>query len=68
MKLVDNARDAWRWFSVQAFTLAGSMQVTWLSLPADMKAIIPDEWVMWATVAVCVLGVVGRLTKQGDAE
>jgi len=64
MRLVENARQAWRWFSVQAFVLAGAIQTTWMSLHADLQRTVPPDWVMAATVALCVLGVMGRLVKQ----
>lgn len=60
----DRAKLAYRWFSVQAFVLAGAMQTTWLSLPDDMKVHVPAQWVMGATVIVCVLGIIGRLAPQ----
>ena len=67
MRLVDDARRAWRWFSVQAFVLAGAIQLTWAELPADLKATIPPDWVMYTTAAICALGVVGRLVAQPKA-
>ena len=67
MKLVDNARHAWQWFSVQAFVLAGALQAVWMQLPPDMKTKIPDNLVSVATIAICVLGVIGRLTSQPKA-
>lgn len=66
MKLVDNARQSFRWFSVQAMVLAGAIQTAWLSLPPDLKARVPADWVDAVTIAVLVLGVIGRLVKQGD--
>lgn len=65
---MDRAKVAYRWFSVQAFVLAGAMQSTWLALPEDLKAYVPAQAVMVATVAVCVLGIVGRLAPQPGAQ
>jgi len=61
---MDRAKVAYRWFSVQAFVLAGAMQSTWLALPDDLKAYVPAQWVMVATVPVCALGIIGRLAPQ----
>ena len=58
------AKIAWRWFSVQAFVLAGAIQTTWLTLPVELKAHVPAQWVMGATVAICILGIIGRLAPQ----
>ena len=65
MKLIDNARQAWRFFSVQAMALAGAMQGAWLAMPPDLQARIPAEWVDGLTMAILALGIVGRLVDQG---
>lgn len=62
--LVDNAKNAWRWLSVQAMALAGAVQATWLALPDDMKASIPSSYVQYLTLALVLLGIGGRLVKQ----
>ena len=65
MRLVEDARKAWRWISVQAMALAGAIQVAWLSIPDDMKASIPAKYVTVLTLGLLVLGIAGRLVKQG---
>lgn len=62
--LVDNAGSAWRWLSVQAMALAGAVQGAWLAMPDELKTSIPAHWVQYLTVALLVLGIVGRLVKQ----
>ena len=66
MKLVENANQAWRWFSVQAMALATAIQGAWLLLDTDMRAVIPysDVVVPSLTGVLLVLGIVGRLYKQ----
>jgi uncharacterized protein YecE (DUF72 family) len=64
MKLVDDARSAWRWFSVQAMVLAGAVQMIWLQLPPDLKASVPDAWITYGTIALLVVGTFGRLVDQ----
>lgn len=66
MKLVENAKTAWRWFSVQAMALATAIQLTWAMLDTDMRSVIPyQETVVPAlTGTLLVLGIVGRLYKQ----
>ena len=66
--LVDNARSAWRWFSVQAMVLAGAIQGAWMFIPEDMKASIPAGIVQGATIALLVLGVAGRVVDQTPKE
>lgn len=64
MKLVQDWRQAPRWASMWAMTGAGAIQATWLGIPADMKASIPSDLVMWITIILMVLGSVGRLIDQ----
>lgn len=67
MKLIDNARESWKWFSMQAMTLAGALQGAWLYIPPDLKDNVPVNMVNIVTLALLVAGVVGRLVKQTDA-
>jgi hypothetical protein len=64
MILIRNWRESWRFFSMQAFALAGAIQTTWLSVPAEQQALVPVEWVMYATVLCVALGAIGRVTIQ----
>jgi len=64
MKLIDNARNAWRMFSVQAMALAGAIQAAWIAIPPDLQQQVPDNIVKGVTLALLVLGVAGRLVKQ----
>lgn len=54
MKLLDNWKDAWKWFSVQLVAVAGTIQLTVLAFPDELKGWLPD----WATHALA-LGVLG---------
>ena len=64
MRLVDNARDAWRWFSVQAMALTVAIEGAWLAVPADLKNRVPETWVDAVTMGLLVLGIFGRVVKQ----
>lgn len=64
MKLVDDVRKAWGWFSVQAMASAVALQGGWLMLPDDLRSIVPDNVVRGVTIAILSLGIVGRLVKQ----
>ena len=68
MKLVKNARKAWRWFSVQAFALQGIAAASWLAVPGDMRAAVPPEWLAGAALFLTVLGIAGRLVDQGGGD
>jgi hypothetical protein len=65
MKLIKDARRAWRFFSVQAMALAGALQGAWLAMPPDLQSRVPGDIVDGLTVAILALGIVGRLVDQG---
>lgn len=67
MKLVENAKNAWRWISVQSMVLAGAIQGAWLFVPDDLRASVPQNWLQGITLALMVAGVAGRLVKQKEA-
>lgn len=51
-------------FSVQAMTLATSIQGTWALLPDDLKPGIPPKVVHIICAVILVAGIVGRLMQQ----
>lgn len=61
MKLVPNAKSAWKWLSMQFIAFAA----IWESLPADAVAVIPDPYRGWITVALLIGAGLGRLIDQG---
>lgn len=68
MRLVKDWRECAKWFSMQAMFIAGAAQTTWLNLPQDMKDSIPVKWLSVITVALMVLGIIGRIIDQGGDE
>lgn len=67
MKLVDDVKNAWKWFSVQAMTLASVIQIAWITLPMDMKQLIPSTIMGGMVVIILVGGIIGRLIDQPKA-
>jgi len=53
-----------RMLSMQAMGAATALQLTWQNLPDDMRAAMPHQVLTGCTVALLVLGMVGRLVKQ----
>lgn len=64
MKLVPDARKAWRWFSVQSMVIASAVQGGWLMVPDDLRLLVPGWMATAITIAILSLGVVGRLVDQ----
>lgn len=53
---------------MQAMAAALALQGAWSQAPDDLKASVPHEWVSYATVALLVVGMVGRLVKQDKTD
>ena len=66
MKLVPNARRAWRWASMQAMAFAVALQGAWIFVPEDLKDRAGEDLAAWVTGTLLVIGMIGRLVKQGD--
>ena len=67
MKLIDNARQAWRLWSVQA----AAVLVAWGTLPVEYQAAIVSAVGIPPERVPAVLGVliiVGRLVQQGEGK
>ncbi len=64
MKLVPNARQAWKWLSMHFIALAA----IWETLPPEAVAVIPDPWRGWVTLVLLVGAGLGRLVDQGTAK
>ena len=67
MRLIPHAREAWRWFSVQALALLVALPVLWETLPPELTAVIPEAWMPWILAGIALAGLVGRFVRQGDA-
>jgi protein-S-isoprenylcysteine O-methyltransferase Ste14 len=64
MKLVEDAKNAWKWFSVQIPVVNIALIGTWSTLPSKFQDSIPLKYILIAAVALIVLGVAGRLIDQ----
>ena len=64
--MVEEWRQAWRWFSCQAMALAAALQGAWAAVPDDIEdARIPAWIVTVSTIALLLAGIGGGLVKQG---
>lgn len=67
MKLVDDWKSAWRWFSMHALVLAGIIPSVWAEFPPDLKLVIPASLMGIITAVVAVCGIVGRVINQAKS-
>ena len=66
MQLVENVRQAWRWFSVQVLTVLTALPLVWMALPPESQDLVPESWRPWALAVVALCGLLGRLVKQKE--
>lgn len=64
MKLVKDWKECWKWFSVHCMVVATAVQGAWMFIPADLKSNLPTELAVILTLALLVLGLIGRLVDQ----
>ncbi len=64
MKLIDDWRNAYKKFSVQANGLSVAMIGAYVSLPEKMQDALPPKYVLLSAAAIAVLGTIGRMIKQ----
>ena len=64
MRLVADAAQWWRWHSSRVFALLAVLPVVWASSP-DLQAMIPPKWAASIGAGISLLGLVGRVVKQG---
>lgn len=62
--LVDDAKQCWRWLSVQLPALNLAFLGTWSVLPQKFQDALPLPWVVGIAAVLIVLGVAGRLIDQ----
>ncbi len=64
MKLVPNAKKAWRWLSMQFIGLAA----LWETIPLEAKAVLDPSTQSWITLGLLVAAGLGRMIDQGTAQ
>lgn len=68
MKLVENWRQCWKWFSVQGLAILIVIPPTWAALPPDVKAFVPAGWEAWIFTVIALAAAIGRIIDQGSRQ
>ena len=75
LKLIEQWRLFWRMWSIR-FTALGTVLLGWItaspdiitaawnSLPDEIKSYIPQEYLMYVTISLFILGMFSRIIKQ----
>lgn len=65
INLVPDWRNSWKWFSQQAFVMAGTLQTTMLLLtPEQLESLNVSGYGGKLILAIVILGFVGRMVDQ----
>lgn len=64
MKLVDDWKSAYKWFSVNCMAVAAAIQGAWVYIPEDLRQNVPHGFVTGITIGLLALGIIGRLVQQ----
>jgi len=66
MKLVEDWKNGWKWFSCHCMALAAIiLAVYYFFLPDDLRSAIPAKEVAWVVLIVIVVGLAARFIDQG---
>lgn len=64
MKLVDDWKASWRWWSMQSMGLVTVLLGAWGVMPEDLKQTLPSWLVHGVAIIVLMTGIVGRILQQ----
>lgn len=64
MKFVNDAACWWKWHSSRVFAVLAVAPVVWAS-SLDLQALIPPKWAASIGAGISLLGLLGRVLKQG---
>ena len=64
MKLVEDWKCVWRYFSVQANTIGSAVALGYASMYEQLKENFPPRYMVILTAAVFLLGIIGRVISQ----
>ena len=64
MKLVDNAKNWYKMFSMQANLINASFLSAWAIVPEKFQSVLPTPVLIGIAISLVVLGTIGRLVQQ----
>ena len=64
MRLVDDARHWWRWWSLRILAAAAALQAEIVLYPEALKGWLPDRWMHAIALALLLVGAGARMVRQ----
>ena len=64
MRLVDEAKQWYKMFSIWAMSVALAIQGAWVMMPQELLSSLDPVLVKYTTIGLLVFGIFGRLVQQ----
>jgi hypothetical protein len=64
MRLVDNWKTSWKWYSTHVTVANGAILAGWTQFPDDLKGHLPHNFIIWLAVVLLGAGLFGRIIDQ----
>lgn len=64
MKIIEDWRSAWKWFSMQSMAMTLVILGAWGAMPDDLKNALPGWLIPILAMGTLGLGILGRLVDQ----
>ena len=64
MKLIENWQSAWKMWSVRILAALAIVATSWVAVPDNVKALIPDQFLGYVVGFVSVCAAIARIIKQ----
>lgn len=68
MRIIKNWRQTFYAYSTWALTIAAGIPTVWLSVPEEVKAVLPPEAMAIVSAVVALGGLAGRFIDQSHAQ
>lgn len=66
--VIDDAKDAWKWLSVQMMALAFALEATLIAAPEFIRGYLPEWATEWSALFIIGVGLLGRFWKQDSKQ
>lgn len=64
MKLVDDWKQSYKWWSVWVAGIISAAPAAWLMLPSDLKMHVPDAWMPYIAAGMFAAFFLARVLDQ----
>lgn len=66
--LIEDWKQAWKWFSVQGLLLIAFVQLLWPEVPQEIRDMLGPQTQRWITLVLTAITLWGRVVQQGPKD